>query len=423
MTPPITDSIPLLVTLGGLVAVAAFLGASEASLLRVPQVRAEVMAEQGDRAAGRVSRLTADLTHTMNAVLLLVLLVQVSAATIAGVVAERHFGSTGVTIASVILTIVMFVYTEAIPKTFAVRHPMQVARVVSAPIAVLALLVRPVVRLLVGLADLQAPGKGVKTGVSVSEAELIRLAAKAEAEGSIESTDRQFIERAFAVGDMRITEILVPRVDVVAVRADATAQQALDVAVSAGHRRIPIYEGDLDNVTGMVRVRDLAPVVATTPELQVSELAIDVLAVPETRRLVDVLRDMQQARMWLAVVVDEFGGTAGIATIEDVVAVLVGDIADEHATPIPEIRPDGPGRWVVDGAADLRDLSEALGTDLPQGDWTTAAGLVIGLAGRIPATGDAVEIPGFRFEVTAATRRRVKRIEVTIRPQRRAGRR
>ncbi|MCB2224963.1 MAG: hemolysin family protein [Actinobacteria bacterium] len=413
MTPPITDSIPLLVTLAVLVAVAAFLGAAEAALLRVPQVRAEVLGEQGDRAARRVARLAGDLTHTMNAVLLLVLLVQVAAATIAGVVAERHFGNTGVTVASVVLTLVMFVYAEAIPKTLAIRRPLQTARVVAAPVAVLAAAVRPVVSLLVWLADLQAPGRGVETGVSVGEAELIRLAAKAEAEGSIESTDREFIERAFLVGDLRIREIMVPRPDVVAVAGTATVREALDAAVAAGHRRLPVFEGGLDRIVGMVRMRDLAPVVTEEPERRVAELALDVLVVPETRRLVDVLRDMQRGRTWLAAVIDEFGGTAGIATIEDIVEELVGDIADEDVAPVPEIRPLGPGRWAVDGTADLRDLREVLGGALPEGDWLTAGGMVMGVTGRIPARGDAVEVPGFRIEVTAATRRRVRRLEIT----------
>ena len=180
MNPPLTESIPLLIVLIGLIAMAAFLGASEAALLRVPRVRAEVLAEGGDRSAARVAKLSGDLTHTMNAVLLLVLLLQVGAATLAGIVAERHFGNTGVTIGSIVLTLVMFVYAEAIPKTLAVRHPMQVARVVALPVSVLIKPVLPVVWLLVRFADLQAPGKGVETGVTVTEAEIIALAAAAE---------------------------------------------------------------------------------------------------------------------------------------------------------------------------------------------------------------------------------------------------
>jgi CBS domain containing-hemolysin-like protein len=252
----------------------------------------------------------------------------------------------------------------------------------------------------------------VETGVSVTEAELIRLAAQAEAAGAIEPTDRELIERAFVVGDVRIGEILVPRIDVIAVAEGTPVREALDMAVAAGHRRLPVYGRDLDDVTGLVRIRDMARVVADGGHLPVSGLRRDVLVVPETRRLIDVLRDMQRDRTSMAVVIDEYGGTAGIATIEDVVEELVGEITDDDVARVPEIRRVGRGRWIVEGGADVRDLGEALGADLPRGDWSTAAGLVIALAGRIPGVGDHVSIAGFRFEVRAATRRRVRRIEV-----------
>jgi CBS domain containing-hemolysin-like protein len=417
MGPPISDSVPLLVGLAALVAIAAYLGAAEAALLRVSRVRAAVMAADGDRAAARVVRLVDDLPRTMNAVLLLVLLVQVGAATIAGVVAERHFGNTGVTIASVVLTLVMFVYAEAIPKTLAVRNPIRVARAVSAPVAALALAVRPLVGLLVRLADLQAPGKGVQTGMSMTEAELVALAVEAEAAGTIDETDRELIERAFAVGDLRVGEIVVPRIDVVAVSAGTPVEEALERAVAAGHRRLPVYGRDLDDVTGVVRLRDLAAAVADgRTGLVVADLLTPVLAVPERLPIIRVLRQMQQQRRSLAVVIDEHGGTAGMVTIEDLVEELVGEIADEDTTPLPPVRREGPGRWLVEGAADRRDLEGAFGITLPEGDWATAAGLVIAECGRIPTPGETVTVGGFDVEVLAGTRRRIRRMRFSAAP-------
>jgi CBS domain containing-hemolysin-like protein len=418
MGPPISDSVPLLVGLAALVAIAAYLGAAEAALLRVSRVRAAVLAEQGDRAAARVVRLVDDLPRTMNAVLLLVLLVQVGAATIAGVVAERHFGNTGVTVASVVLTLVMFVYAEAIPKTLAVRNPTRVARAVSAPVAGLALAVRPLVSLLVRFADLQAPGKGVQTGMSMTEAELVALAVEAEAAGTIDETDRELIERAFAVGDLRVGEVIVPRIDVVAVSAGTPIEEALDRAVAAGHRRLPVYGRDLDDITGVVRLRDLAAAVADgRAGLAVADLLTPVLAVPESLPIIRVLRQMQQQRRSLAVVIDEHGGTAGMVTIEDLVEELVGEIADEDASPLPPVRLDEPGSWLVEGTADRRDLEEALGVDLPEGEWATAAGLVISECGRIPVPGEAIAIGDFEVEVLAGTRRRIRRMRFSRPPQ------
>lgn len=416
MRPPFSDSLPLLATLLGMVVVAAFLAAAETALLRVPRVRLEVAAERGDRAAARLLSLERDLPRVLNAVLLTVLLVQVAAATIAGVVAERHFGNTGVTIASILLTVVMFVYTEAIPKTVAVRHPLVIARFVSLPVAALAFLTRPLVAALLFLADLQAPGKGIASQTTVTEAELRRLAAEAAAAGEIAPADLELIERAFVIGDTPISSIAVPRPDVVALPLDTTIDDALQQALRSGHRRLPVYRDDLDNITGVVRLRDLAVAAAAGWPATLGELQHPVLVVAETRPVLDVLRDMQATGRHLAVLVDEHGGAAGIATVEDAVEQLVGDIEEAGPTRAKPIRRLGPGRWDVDAAADLPVLEKALEAGLPAGKWRTVAGMVIGAAGRLPRVGDRVEVPGFTFRVTAATRRRVVRVEVTASP-------
>ncbi len=414
MRPPLSDSLPLLAALVGMVLVAAFLAAAETALLRVPRVRLEVAAERGDRAAARLLSLERDLPRVLNAVLLSVLLVQVGAATIAGVVAERHFGNTGVTIASVLLTVVMFVYTEAIPKTLAVRHPVAIARFVALPVAALAFVTRPLVAVLLFLADLQAPGKGIASETTVTEAELRRLAADAAAAGEIASADLELIERSFAIGDTPIAAVAVPRPDVVAIPLETPLEEALERALRSGHRRLPVYRGDLDNVTGVVRLRDLAAAEAAGFPSTLAELQHPVLTVAETRPVLDVLRDMQATGRHLAVVIDEHGGTAGIATVEDAVEQLVGDIDEAAPSRAKPVRRVGPGRWDVDAAADLQVLEAALRAELPAGKWRTVAGMVIGVAGRIPRVGDRVEVPGCVFRVTAATRRRVVRVEATV---------
>jgi CBS domain containing-hemolysin-like protein len=411
--PPLSDSIGLLLALGALVLAAVVLAAAEAALLRVSRVRAAVLADQGDRRAARVLRLVDDLPRVLNAVLLVVLLVQIGAATIAGVVAERHFGNLGVTLASVVLTLVMFVYAEAIPKTVAVRNPIGVARLIAGPIAGLAWLLGPVVRVLVAFADLQAPGKGVTTGPEVTEAELRRLAEEAADAGEIAPSDLELMERAFAAGDEIVAAIMVPRPDVVALSVETGLREALDVAIAQGHRRIPLCRGDLDDVLGVVYLRDLARAVADEDDVTLEDLVRPVVVVPETRRVLDLLRDLQEAGRTIAVVIDEHGGTAGIATIEDVVEELVGTISEpDRGLVRPRIRRVSDSRWVVDGAADVDDLAEELGEDLPEGDWHTVAGLVLAYAGRIPEVGDEYAISGHVFRVLAADRRRVRRVSV-----------
>ncbi len=412
VTPTPADSVPLLVLLAALFVAAAFLAAAEAALLRVPRVRIEVAAERGDRAAARLLRLVADLPRVVNSVLLAVLLVQIGAATIAGVIAERHFGNAGVTVASVALTLLMFVYTEAIPKTVAVRRPLTVARIVSIPVAALAWLTRPIVSLLLAFADLQAPGRGIPSRATITEAELRRLATEAAAAGEIEPGDYELIERSFGIGDTPVGAAIVARPDVVYVRQDTELTAALEVALASGHRRLPVCRKDLDEVTGMVRLRDLAAAVTSGSNTTVAELQQPVLAVPETKPVLEVLREMQAASQQMAIVIDEHGGTAGVATIEDLIEILVGEIADSDRPWSQDIRRVGPGVWDVDATTDVAALSAAIGAELPAGDWYTVAGLVIGVSGRIPRVGEAFDIAGHSFRVTSSTRRRVRRVEV-----------
>jgi len=403
--------VSLLIALGILFLLAVFLAAAEASLLRVPRVRVEVLAEQGDPGAARLAELVHDLPRVMNTVLLTVLLVQIGAATLSGVFAERHFGGIGITITSVVLTIVLFVYAEAIPKTYAVRRPLAVARFVTRPVKGLTWLLRPVVSVLIWFADLQAPGRGIAGRVGVSEEELRRLALEAANVGEIEAAEAELVEKAFDLGDTLVDAILVPRPDITAVAADRPIQEALDVALAAGHRRIPVYQGDMDHISGVVLLSELAAAVTKGHMGTVGDVATTPLIVPQSKRVIELLREMQEAGRHFAVVVDEFGGTAGIVTIEDVVAELVGEVADEGERRTALIRRVGD-RLLVEARTDVEDLEAELEAELPSGEFHTVGGLVIDAAGRIPVVGDEIQIAEYSFRIVSGSSRRVRLIEV-----------
>ncbi len=403
---------PLLLLLVLFLGMAVYLGAAEASLLRVRRTAVEVLAEEGDRRARRLLQLIKDLPRVMNTVLLTVLMVQIGAAAVTGLLAEQSFGNLGVTIASVLLTLVMFVYAEAIPKTFAVRHPLRVAKAVTPLVSLLRSALHPVVSLLIWFADLQAPGQGIAGTAGVTEDELRRMAAEAAQSGEIAPSDLKLMERAFRVGDQHVDEILVPRIDVVSVSSDTPADQALDLALESGHRRLPVHQGDPEEMSGVVLLRDLAGHLAEGGNEPVGQLVRDVLIVPETKRVLEMLREMQQSGRHFAVVVDEHGGTAGIVTIEDVVEEFVGEVADEGEERQSTIEEISAGRWRIDARVPIVDIEEALGIELPDGDWHTAGGLVLALIGRIPQVGETLEVAEQKLTVTAAGRRRIHEIEL-----------
>lgn len=403
---------PLLLLLVLFLGMAVYLGAAEASLLRVRRTAVEVLAEEGDRRARRLLQLIKDLPRVMNTVLLTVLMVQIGAAAVTGLLAEQSFGNLGVTIASVLLTLVMFVYAEAIPKTFAVRHPLRVAKAVTPLVSLLRSALHPVVSLLIWFADLQAPGQGIAGTAGVTEDELRRMAAEAAQSGEIAPSDLKLMERAFRIGDQHVDEILVPRIDVVSVSSDTPADQALDLALESGHRRLPVHQGDPDEMSGVVLLRDLARHLAEGGNEPVGQLVRGVLIVPETKRVLEMLREMQQSGRHFAVVVDEHGGTAGIVTIEDVVEEFVGEVADEGEERQSTIEEISAGRWRIDARVPIVDIEEALGIELPDGDWHTAGGLVLALIGRIPQVGETLEVAEQKLTVTAAGRRRIHEIEL-----------
>ncbi len=390
--------------------IAVVLGAAETALVRVSRVRIAARAEEGSRRAQRTLGLLDDLPKVLNTILLVVLLVQIGAATVTGILAERWFGSLGVTIASVILTIFLFVYSEAIPKTFAYRNAATVIMALAYPIGVLTSLLRPVVSVLVKFADLHAPGKGIATTPTVTERELRSLAEAAATEGQITDADLNFIEGAFRLGDRVAEEVMVPRVDVVGIPARATAQDALDTVLRTGHRRLPVYEETIDNIVGVVRLRDLI----SGSDGTVAKKAYPPLFVAESKRVVDLLREMQDAATHVAIVVDEHGGTSGMVTIEDIIEELFGVVSEEGMVATPLLRPVGRSRWLVDGRMLTDDLEKSLGVTLPEGDWTTVAGLVMGLAGEVPRPGTELKADDLLLRVATVTRRRIRRVVVTL---------
>ncbi len=397
----------------GLFFVAVVLAAAETALVRVSRVRIAAHAEDGSRRAARTLGLLDDLPRVLNTTLLVVLLVQIGAATITGILAERWFGSFGVTMASFVLTMFLFVYSEAIPKTYAYHNSAAVIMALAYPIGLLTAVSRPVVSLLVRFADLHAPGRGLATTPTVTERELRSLAAAAATEGEITAADLSLIEGAFRIGDRVAEEVMVPRVDIVGVPASATAEDAAKTALAAGHRRLPVYDGAIDNIIGVVRQRDLV----AAPTSLVSDLAYPPLLIAESKRVLDLLREMQTGGIHVAIVIDEHGGTAGMVTIEDIVEELFGVVSEEGNVAAPLLRHLGDRRWLVDGRMLTEDLARSIGVTLPEGDWTTVGGLVMGLAGELPRAGREIDAGDCRLKVVAVRRRRIRRVEVSVSSQ------
>jgi magnesium and cobalt exporter, CNNM family len=396
--------------------VASFLAMAETALTRINRAKAMALEDDGRRWAKQLVRLVEHPEHFLNPVLLLMLLSHLVIASVVAVLIERHFGSGVLILATVIETAVIFVFAEAAPKTWAIEQPERSA-LLSAPLVagVVGLLpIRIITRALIGVTNVILPGKGLKRGPFVSEQELLAMADQAEEEDVIESQERALIHSIIHFGDTVVREVMVPRPDMVSVEARARVKDVMEVAIQAGYSRIPVYEQGIDDIAGIVYAKDLMRSVSEgRAEEPVRELAREAGFVPETKRVAELMREMQAKKFHMAIVVDEYGGTAGLVTLEDLIEELVGEIVDEYDVEEPSVESLGGGDVRVNARMPIDELNELLDTELPEGDWDTVGGLVYNLLGHVPVEGETVECDGHRLRAEKVQGRRIGRVRIT----------
>ncbi|MGQ0743025.1 MAG: hemolysin family protein [Acidimicrobiales bacterium] len=403
----------LLSSVGALIALAAFLAMAETSLTRTSAVRAKTLAAEGKRGGLALQRLVSTPERFLNPVLLLVLICHLLMANIVAILAEDAFGAAGVAIAVLAEVVVIFVFSEAAPKTYAVQHSDRAA-LLAAPLidAIVSFPpIRILSRVLIWLANVVAPGGGLKQGPFVSEAELLAMTDVAMAEGVVEAEEKRLIHSIIEFGDTVVREVMIPRTDMVSVEARATVDDAALVVMAAGFSRIPVYEQGIDDIAGILYTKDLMRAAAEGKgSSRVGGLVRPARFVPEFKRVAELLPDMQKAKAHMAIVVDEHGGTAGLVTLEDLIEELVGEIVDEYDVEVKEFERLEGGEFVVTAKLAIDELNELLGATFPEGEYDTVGGLLQFLLGHLPAEGEAVKAEGYRLVAERVQGRRVVRV-------------
>ena len=407
----------LLAVIGGLVLLAAFFAMAETSLTRVSRVKAITMEEEGKRGAARLARLVDHPERFLNPVLLLVLVCHLVAATLVGVLAKDLFGALGVAVATVFEVVVIFVFAEAAPKTWAVQHSERAALLAAPVVSFITNLwpVRLLTSALIGLSNVILPGKGLKQGPFVSEEELLATVDVATEDEVIEHDERRLIHSIIEFGDTVVREVMVPRPDMVVVGGRDRVSDVIEVAIAAGYSRMPVYDQGIDDVTGIIFVKDLMRAEREGKNaVEVRELVREAHFVPETKRVTELLREMQRDKFHLAVVVDEYGGTAGLVTLEDLIEELVGEIVDEFDVEEPAVEKLENGEVRVNARMPIDEVNDLLQADLPTGDWDSVGGLVFNLLGHVPTEGEAVEVDGRCLVAEKVQGRRIGRVRIKL---------
>ena len=411
-----TGWIEVLIILIALV-LAALAASAETSLTSISRVRLRQLVEQKVPQAILIERLHKDPNGYLSTILIVntvAIIVASSAATLLSI--RLYHERAAEWLVSLVLSLVVLVLCEITPKTLSLQRSEKVALRLARLVAATTWVMRPIVFVLTGVTRLLLLMLGGKTqvrGPFVTEEELKMLVSVGEEEGVIEEEEREMIHGIFEMGDMRVREVMVPRTDLVAIEANQPVEKAVELVTKHGHTRIPVYEGNLDHIIGVLYAKDLLRAVVRGEPKTLREIARKPYFTPESNKVQDVLRDLRKNRVHMAIVVDEYGGTAGAVTIEDIIEEIVGPIQDEYDVgEEDEMQFINPNEVVLDGRVSVDDVNELLKLDITADSYDTIGGYVLDQLGAAPRVGATLKLGGAELRVEAVQGTRIKKVRI-----------
>ncbi|MEX2572593.1 MAG: hemolysin family protein [Gemmatimonadota bacterium] len=401
----------LFLVVGFALAISFLCSVLEAVLLSITHSHIAVLQERGDPVGVMLGRMRTNIEEPIAAILTLNTIAHTVGASMGGAVALQVFGSRWVALFSALLTLAILLFSEIIPKTLGATYWKRLASFTAHTLRVMIVVMKPVLVPLAIFNRLLTRGGG--TTVTVSRSELEVMAEIGRREGTIDEDEWQVVSNVMNLEDVRVGTVMTPRTSVVATSADASLAEVEDIMLDRGHLRLPVFEGSLDRVIGIVLARDLWRAEREGVR-NLREIMRPPQFVPETKSAEDLIREMRQERIKMAIVLDEFGGTAGLVTLEDLIEEIVGEIQDEHEIePLP-FEEEASGETRISGGVPLSDVNDRYDLELPEDVFDTVGGFVFGALGRIAQAGDEVAFPGGRLRVISMDGRRIARVALTL---------
>ena len=421
-----------------LIALNAFFSASEIAVISVPKLRLKQLSEGGNKTAEVLYQLADDssrfLATIQIGVTFLGFLLSASAAvslsggltaalaTVPVPFIAQSAQALAVGLITIVLALVTLIFGELAPKSIALAHSERIALAVAHPITLLARLASPLVRFLVWATNLVAkpfggqPRRGLPI---VTEEEIKTLVDAGEESGMLEEDEKEMIYSIFEFGETLAREVMVSRVDIVALDAETPLMDAMDVIIKHNHSRVPVYQDNIDNVIGVLYAKDLLKVLRekgreAANQIKLSDIVRPAAFTPESKKVDELLEDMQKRRIHMAIVIDEYGGTAGLVTIEDILEEIVGEIQDEYDQAEEALIQDlGENEWLIDARANLSDINDLLKCNIPIDESDTLGGFIYESLGKVPLPGDEVQHEDLLLKVVNVAGRRIGKIRVT----------
>ena len=404
----------LWVALVVLVAFSAFFSASETAFSSLNQIRLKSRADDGDRTAARVLAMAEKYDKLLSTILVGNNIVNIAAASIGTIIFTQMLGAErGATVSTIVLTIVVLIFGEVSPKSLAKEMPETVATAVAPVLSLLMVVFTPLTWLFSQWKRLLNRFVHSSESDTITEGELMTMVSEAENDGELTDRESELIRSAIEFDDVEVEEILTPRVDVVAVADDIPLEELAQTFAESGYSRLPVYHGTIDNIIGVVHEKDFY-IARLKKETKIDDLVAPTLYTTGSTQISQLLRTLREQHHHMAVVVDEYGGTEGIITLEDILEELVGEIWDEHDEETEDFRKQSDGSWLVAGSASVDDLFETL--ELPEDediDSNTVNGLVQEKTCHLPKVGDHFTLGEYDGVVTRTARRRVTEVRLT----------
>jgi CBS domain containing-hemolysin-like protein len=427
--------LPRLIAIVVLLVLNGFFVAAEFALVRSRRTRLESMARTGDWMARIALRASGNLARILSASQLGITLASLALGWLAedafGTWVTRHLGALPIAVtvgvgagigAAVALTLVTYlhvVFGELAPRSAALAHPEKFARWLTPPLVVFAWIVTPFTAFLNSSANLVLRILGQKPAgehENVHSAEELRIIVEQSQEGGVlQAQDADLLEGVFEFSEKNAREVMTPRTDIDALDVSATLDETLALIEESGRSRYPVYEDSIDNIIGLVLAKDLIPILRSPPpNFTMRSIMRPVHVVPGSREVESVLSDFKRLKEHMAIVLDEYGGTAGLVTMEDLLEEIVGEILDEYDEPLEHPVPEGADLVVISGATNIDEMNERYGLDVSSEDYTTIGGFIFGALGRLPTVGDRVTAGGAVFVVREMDGRRVESLVVDL---------
>jgi len=404
-----STSILYLVLLFICLAFSAFFSSAETAFVSLPRARVRHLVDSRVSGAGRVARITEQPERLLATVLLCNNFVNVAAAALGTAIAVSIWeGDIGILIATIVVTLLLLVFAEVTPKTLAIRHPEKMALLYVYPLEIITRIVYPLAAGLSWLGSILAGGKAKVPRMLVSEEEIRGMISVGREEGTVEASEAELLHKVFVFGDRTVREVMTPRPEVIWIEEGIKLADFLIIYAEFPHTRFPVYRDSIDTVIGVLSIKD-----ALDKKGAIDDLVRQVLFVPETKRIAQLFAEMQTEGYPLVVVVDEYGVTSGIVTMEQLVGEIVGEMGDELVKVDKDFEVIDDRTVQIDGGMRVEEANEELGLELPTGDYDTVAGFLLNLIGHIPREGEQVRFGGLKLAITQMRELRIDKVLVT----------